>query len=82
MTIKDFLEGLSILRPYYENPDGYHLGAEHDVIYIYATDFPLEAEHVKQLCDLGFCQEDAEVPDDKDFGPEYYNPEEGWAAYV
>lgn len=41
MNLKNFIEGINTLRPYYEEPDGYHLGAEHDEIYLYATDRPL-----------------------------------------
>ena len=82
MTLRNFILGLDIIRAHYDDPDGYHLGAEHDTIYVYPTDTPLNSEEAKAVCELGFFQEDAEVPDDKDFGPEYYDPEEGWAHYA
>jgi hypothetical protein len=82
MNTKELLEGLNILRPYYVDPDGYTIGAEHDQIYAYSTDFPLAQADVARMCALGWFQPDAKVPDDKDFGPDYYNPEEGWSAYV
>ena len=58
MNIAEFLEGVTLLRPYYDNPDDYHIGAEHDVIYVYATDKPLPEGVVKKLCELGWSQED------------------------
>ena len=82
MTVKELLDGLNVLRPYYVDPDGYTIGAEHDQIYAYSTDRPLTKEDVKRMCDLGWFQEDVEVDDDKDFGPDNYNPEESWSAYV
>ena len=41
MKLSEFLEGLTILKPHYKGGDGFHLGAEHDVFYAYATDTPL-----------------------------------------
>lgn len=78
MQLSKFIEGLTILRPHYNDQDGYHLGAEHDQIYIYATDTPLSEEELKKLYGLGFFQ-----PDVEDFvGPESYQPQDGWSAYV
>jgi len=63
--------GVSLLRPYYKDPDGYHLGADHDVIYAYATDNPLGGDDVERMRELGWFQEH----DD-------YDPEESWWAHV
>lgn len=82
MSIKDFAEGLATLRPYFAKPDGYHLGAEHDVIYVYATDSPVSVDDIAKLGALGWTQEYVELPEDKDWGPEYYDPQQGWAAFV
>jgi len=82
MRTKDFIEGLGILQPYYDNPYDCNLCAEHDVIYIYSTDTPVPEPLVKRLCELGFFQEDVELGEDEDFGPKHYDPEEGWAVYV
>lgn len=82
MVTRKIIEGLNILQPYYNNPEGYNLGAEHDIIYIYPTDNPVPEPLVKRLCDLGFFQEDVEIGEDEDFGPKHYDPEKGWAAFV
>jgi hypothetical protein len=79
MQLNSFMEGLSLLFPYYDDPESYSLGAEHDEIYIYATDRPLPDIRVKRLCELGFFQPEVNVDD---FKPEDYKPEEGWCAYV
>lgn len=80
MNLSHFVSGLQILGPYYDDPHGYHLGAEHDTIYIYATDVPLRPEDVTALNALGFFQPD--VMPENDMGKREYDPEEGWAAYV
>jgi hypothetical protein len=82
MKTKDFMEGLHILHTYYNNPDGYHLRAEHDTIYIYATDTEITEEDVEHLCYLGFIQEDVELEAGEEFAPANYDPDEGWVAYV
>ena len=76
MNLKDFLAGVQILRQYYNNPDCYHLGADHDIIYLYHTDRPLTAEHVAKLLDLGWFQPDQ-------FEEEFvYDPDSAWQAYT
>ena len=81
MKLDTFLEGLEILQPHYSDPNGYHLGAEHDVIYAYPTDIPLSVASVTKMCELGWHQEDVATGDDG-FKPEHYDPSEGWAYYV
>lgn len=80
MTLDKFIEGLQIMKPYYDKPDGYHLGAEHDQIYIYATDRALPESDVKRLIELQFFQPD--VDGDDDFTFENYDPTEGWSVSV
>lgn len=75
MKLSDFIEGLTILRPYYSDPDGYHIGAEHDQFYAYATDKPLSSANVVRMRELGWFQPEA----DED-GP--YQPSEGWSAFT
>lgn len=74
MTLGNFIEGCKILQPYYDKPNGYHLGAEHDQIYVYATEKPLSDEDVAKMRDLGFFQPDC--------SEEEYDPKDGWSAFV
>ena len=82
MYLKSLVEGIQILRPYYNNPDGYNMGAEHDQFYMYATDKPLPETEVKRMVDLDWFQPDVVVPDGEDYSAKFYQPEEGWSAYV
>lgn len=79
MNIKNIIDGIAILRTYFENPDGYHLGAEHDEIFIFKTDHPMSPEDVARVRELGWFQTEAE--DDEEDGAEY-SAEEAWCAYV
>ena len=63
-----------------DKEDGYDIGAEHDQFYTYPTDYPLTAEDVQCMVDLGWFQE--EVPHEDEFTADLYDPEEGWSAYV
>lgn len=74
------IEGLNIFAKYYTKPDGYNVGAEHDVIYAYATDNVISEEDLNRLVELGWHQE-VDTGDD-DFEAKHYDPEEGWSAYV
>lgn len=75
MNLKNFCEGLAILAPHYDKLDGYHLGAEHDQIFLYATNRPLSEEAVAKMRELGWFQ-----PEQDDDAP--YDPGEGWSAFV
>jgi hypothetical protein len=81
MKTQNIIEGLIILRSYYDS-DGYNIGAEHDVIYAYATDKPVSEPNLNKLVELGWMQPDAETGDDEDFEAKHYDQEESWAAYV
>ena len=75
MNLKNFTEGVSIIRAFYDDPDGYHIGAEHDQLYLYATDRPMDEASVAKLKELGWFQPDS-TDDDA------YSPEDGWSAFV
>jgi hypothetical protein len=81
MTINNFLEGVQLLRPFYDDPDGYILGAEHDIIYVYATDKKVSStDTLARLFELGFFQPEVSIEDDPTVAD--YDPAEGWAAFV
>jgi hypothetical protein len=82
MTTRNIIEGLQTLMPFYDKPDGYHVGAEHDVIYGYATDKPLTPEALAKMIELGWHQEYDERDYDEDFSAADYRPDEGWHAYT
>ena len=73
MKLSNFIEGLRTLQQYYENGEGYHIGAEHDQFYCCQTDKPLTPEDVQKMRDLGWFQ--PEQGDDAE-----YSPEDGWSA--
>ena len=75
MKLSDFIDGLTILRPYYNDSDGYHIGAEHDQFFAYMTDRPLSDEDVNKMRELGWFQPDTGE------GNGYY-PEDGWSAFT
>lgn len=74
MKLSKFIEGLNILRPYYDK-DSYCIGAEHDQFYAYATSRPLTTEDVEKMRSLDWFQPE------QDDGAEY-DPDEGWSAFV
>lgn len=80
MNLKDIRTGIETLQPYYDKPDGYHLNAEHDQIWLDATDKPLSPEDVQKMIDASWWQERSNY--DKDFTAADYDPEEGWTGYV
>jgi len=77
MKLSNFIEGIQLLRPYYEDQDGYHVAAEHDQFYMYPTDKPLPPEAVEQLVKLGWFQPECDFKK-----PEDYKPSEGWSAFT
>lgn len=79
MSLKDFLEGVAIIQAFYDEPGGYHLGAEHDQIYLYATTKPMDEDSVKKLRELGWFQVGA-VDDGE--GDVVYDPSASWSAFV
>ncbi len=75
MKLSEFTEGLDILKKYFNDPNGYHIGSEHDQFYVYATDKPVSDEDVKILLELGWFQ--PETNDD-----DGYSPEDGWSVFT
>jgi len=58
MRTSAIIEGLQILEKYRDKPDGYHCSAEHDVLYVYATDRPVSAVDLDRLSELDWFQSD------------------------
>lgn len=80
MNLKGMLAGIQTAQPFYEKPEGYHLGAEHDQIWLYKTDRPMDTEAVQKMIDAGWFQEDVEYDDE--FKAANYDPEESWTCYT
>lgn len=81
MQTRAIIEGLTILQKYRNSQDGYDCGAEHDVLYAYATDRPVEQPDLDRLVELNWFQEDV-GEDDEQFTAALYNPDEGWACFT
>jgi len=82
MKTKNIIEGLQILAPYYNNPDGFNCGGEHDVIYGWATDKPLSDTDLEKMIALGWHQEHDERDYNEDFALSDYRQDESWIAYT
>ena len=83
MQLNNFIEGLMILQAYYDKPDGYHVGAEQDIVYMYGTNKVIPETVVARLCILGWFQPEVYIAEEDDsFEPKHYDPSEGWAAYT
>lgn len=78
MTLSGVREGLEILSRYYAG-DGYHLSADHDVIYASATDKILSEADLDRMVQLGWHQE---IDEDVDFSPRFYRQDEAWRCFV
>lgn len=80
MNLKDLLTGITTLQPYYDKPDGYHLSAEHDQIWLCATSRPLSPEDVQKMIAANWWQERDDYGEDMKMSD--YKPEESWTGYV
>lgn len=80
MQLKNIIDGLLILLPYYDDPNGFHINAEHDQLYAYATDRPLSNVDVDKIRALEWFQPDQEH--NEDGGIPKYDPESGWSAFT
>jgi hypothetical protein len=78
MQLGNILTGIQILQKYYDNPNRYHMCAEHDEIYLTATNKPLAQSDLQLMLELGWFQEDGTQEDD----PENYCVDEPWKAFV
>jgi hypothetical protein len=84
MQTAKIIEGMTILEKYRDKPDGWNCGAEHDVIYVYATDKPVAEPDLSRLVELGWFQTDPLDGDDEDedFTAKRYNHESGWECFT
>lgn len=74
MNMQSLIEGLTLVNSYNNDPTGYGVSADHDLIYAFATDRPMTTDDVQRMRDLGWFQ--MEAPEDE------YDPRESWCAYV
>lgn len=86
MTINQLINGAAIFKKYFEDPDGYHIAAEHDQIFVYPTDFPISGEDLFELRKGGWFQEDVHSDEDDPSSIEgclhTYAPREGWSHFT
>jgi len=75
MRLSNFMYGLAILAPYFDDQEGHHVGAEHDQFYVYPTDRPVGPRDLERLIGLGWFQPEAEEG-------AAYDPAEGWSCFV
>ena len=73
--VSDVLEGIKILNSYYDE-NSWNIGADYNIIYMYATDRAISIEDLEQLWDLGWNQENCD-PEHKE-----YDKDESWRIYV
>lgn len=80
MNLKNFARGLELTRPYYTDPDGYHLSAEHDQIWLHSTDKPMAEADVQAMIDAGWSQERSNY--NEDMAVKHYRADESWYCFV
>lgn len=81
MQTAAIIEGMTILEKYRNREDGFNTGAEHDVIYAYATDKPVSTEDLERLVKLGWFQGDVDCGEEK-FAAKHYDPQESWKCFA
>ncbi len=81
MTTTNIIAGLQLLDGYRDKPGSYDVGADHDVIYAYATDKPLSESHVKKMIALGWFQEGKTVATGE-MPVSDYDASECWMAFT
>lgn len=82
MQLFDFRKGLEILSQHFDNPSGFHIGAEHDAFYVYPTDRQMNPENILKMIELGWFQEHDERDYNNSFSLKDYRPTESWCAYL
>jgi hypothetical protein len=82
MKTQNIIMGLQILLAYYNNHGGYHVEAEHDMIFASATDKPLSDASLKAIIALGWHQDHNGTNHNKDFVASDYEADEPWFCYV
>lgn len=82
MKTSSLVEGLQILAKYRtKGLNGFDTGAEHDVLYAYATDRPVEMADLKRLVKLGWRQDHWCDDEEKNLA-ENYSINESWMAFT
>ena len=74
MLLNDILTGIDIIKNHYAQPNWFHMEADHDKIFMHATDEPILLANVERLHQLGWCQLGLEQPD--------YDPLDHWIAHL
>ena len=82
MKTKNIIKGLQTLLPYYDDIGGFHNGAEHDVIYAYETDRPLNSNDLSIMIALGWHQEHDGRNYNEAFVVSDYRQNETWHCYL
>lgn len=82
MNLKGMVNAISIAREFYEQPDGYHLNAEHDQIWLAPTDRPMPPDAVAAMIAAGWHQEHGERDYGKDMTVSDYRADESWTCYT
>jgi hypothetical protein len=80
MKLNALISGLTILRPYYNDHDRCHTGAEHDQFYAWKTDRPLSPIDAASMFALGWFQPG--VPYLDGGRTPNYDPDDCWSAFT
>jgi hypothetical protein len=82
MRTFDLIEGLKILQQFRDSQTGFDVGGEHDTIYAYPTDKPLDEPALVRMIFHGWIQEHDEMEGNQDFTVSDYRQDESWIAYT
>jgi hypothetical protein len=84
MKLSNFINGLEIAKKYYRGHDGYHVGADHDVVYLYATHTGMNSQDIQAMIDNGWFQscEDTGLDGGEEFTAGHYVSNASWRAYT
>lgn len=84
MKLSELIVGVTTASAYYDKPDGYHFAAEHDQVYLYATERPMSPEDVQKMIENNWFQEHWTEAEDTSDGPnsEQYDHNEPWTAFT
>lgn len=80
MKTEEIIKGMIIISKYYKENDS-HCGAEHDIIYMYATDLPINSGDLLLLFELGWFQKDIDASSDFSSFLDNYDEEESWECF-
>jgi hypothetical protein len=77
MMLKNLVEGIEIMRKYYDDPDEHHHTCEHDEFIMFPTDNRISEEDYEVLVALDWYQPEV-ANDDHEYN--FYDQEESWVA--